>query len=135
VGVSIGGVGGVAMIILRQEWNERERLFLDRMSGLQDSLFSVLGSLFSVLCSRFSVLGSVIAARGGGQRLKLAERWGGRKKGTTNGTQRRGGGGGAGGGRGAFEEWRLGRFGAPAGWLRESGSGLPQSKQGGNVER
>jgi hypothetical protein len=45
------------------------------------SLFSVLYSLFSVLCSLFSVLGSVIAARGGGQRLKLAERWGAERRG------------------------------------------------------
>jgi hypothetical protein len=81
VAVSIGGVGGVAMIILRQEWNERERLFLDRMSGLQDSLFSVLGSWFLVLGSWFLVLGSVIAASGGGQRLKLAERWGAERRG------------------------------------------------------
>jgi hypothetical protein len=39
-----------------------------------------------------------------------------------NGTKR--------GERAGERKWRLGRVGAPAGWLGESGSGLPQSKAG-----
>jgi hypothetical protein len=34
---------------------------------------------------------------------------------------------------GAGGKWRLCRIGAPAGWLGESGSGLPQSKTLGRV--
>ncbi len=64
--------------------------------------------------------------------MRLAERFGGRKKGATNGTQRRGGGGGAEGGLGDWELFGWGALRVFAGLLRNRHSAR---LWGINVER